>query len=113
MTEQFDTRIPAGELDPERPRPVETPWGSFSLFVVAGEIVCVQSFCPHMAAPLFAGTLHDGRVTCPWHYWCFDLRTGERVDQVEGGGRGALERCGVRSGPEGTIVLSRPTDRES
>src|SRR5205814_2097602 len=61
MSDVFDTGILPGELDPARPRPIETPWGSFSLFVAAGRsgarVRCVQSFCPHLGGPLFQGTV--------------------------------------------------------
>ena len=33
----------------------------------------------HFGEPLFQGTLSGATVTCPWHRWRFDLRTGERL----------------------------------
>lgn len=108
--EEFDTGLALAELDPERPRPVETPWGSFALYVVEGDVLASQSFCPHLEGPLFQGTRSGETITCPWHLWRFSLRTGERLDA--GGllsrGRDALLVCDVRVGPRGTLVLSRP-----
>lgn len=75
----FDTGLTPADLDPERPAPIETPWGSFFLVAVAGEVVAVESWCPHLLAPLFQGSFHGGRVTCPWHGWVFDLKNGACV----------------------------------
>ncbi len=33
--------------------------------------------CPHNGGPLAKGLVRDGVVTCPWHWYSFDLRTGE------------------------------------
>jgi nitrite reductase/ring-hydroxylating ferredoxin subunit len=90
---EYETGIAVGDLDPARPRPVDTPWGTMALFDLGGEIACVQAFCPHLEGPLFQGTVAAGQVTCPWHFWRFDLRTGARTDWLHtpmGGGA----RCG-------------------
>jgi nitrite reductase (NADH) small subunit len=33
--------------------------------------------CPHNGGPLANGVIRNGTVSCPWHWYCFDLRTGE------------------------------------
>jgi nitrite reductase (NADH) small subunit/3-phenylpropionate/trans-cinnamate dioxygenase ferredoxin subunit len=108
--EEFDTGLALADLDPERPLPVETPWGSIALYVVGGEVLASQSFCPHLEGPLFQGTRSGETITCPWHLWRFSLRSGERLDA--GGllsrGRDALLVCDVRVGDRGTLVLARP-----
>ena len=114
MSDVFDTGILPSELDPARPRPIETPWGSFSLFVAAGRsgarVRCVQSFCPHLGGPLFQGTVAGEIVMCPWHQWCFDLETGRRVDLAGQlfPGRVALAVCAVSLSPRRTIQLATP-----
>jgi len=105
----FDTGIAPSALDPERPRFVDTPWGAMALYSVGGEVYCVQAFCPHLEGPLFQGTVAGTRVTCPWHAWTFDLRTGERVAThpwLPHRGRDRLRRCAVGLGAGGTIVLA-------
>jgi nitrite reductase/ring-hydroxylating ferredoxin subunit len=47
---------------------------------VAGEIVAHTTVCPHLGGPLDAGTVEEGRITCPWHGYRFDLRTGANLD---------------------------------
>ncbi len=109
----FDTGIAVRDLDPARPRPIDTPWGSFALFLVEGRVLCAQSFCPHLGGPLFQGTLWGSRVTCPWHAWSFSLESGQRVDlagRILGRGD-PLATCPVEVSEAGTIVLRRPDRR--
>jgi uncharacterized membrane protein/nitrite reductase/ring-hydroxylating ferredoxin subunit len=44
---------------------------------VDGEVHAFQEFCSHRFGPLSEGELRAGRVQCPWHGSCFDLRTGK------------------------------------
>ena len=106
----YDTDLRPSDLDPERPIPLETPWGSISLYVVAKQVLAAQSFCPHLEGPLFQGTLSGDTITCPWHQWRFSLVTGERVDLPGrlGAHRTRILRCDVDLGPRGTFVLSNP-----
>jgi len=105
----FDTGLRESDLDPQRPAPIETPWGSYALYVVGGQVRAVQSFCPHLDGPLFQGTLSGETITCPWHQWCFSLVSGERQDAGAQlyGGKPRLRMCTVTSSPSGTLVLAR------
>jgi nitrite reductase/ring-hydroxylating ferredoxin subunit len=108
MTQEFDTELLPEELDPERPQPFDTPWGSFTLYLVGGEWRAWQSFCPHMQAPLFGGTRSNDSITCPWHLWRYSLETGEFLDAPEDdetSERGCMAKAGVRTSASGTLVL--------
>ena len=50
-----------------------------ALYNVDGEYFCTDNSCPHRDGPLGEGDLEDGIVTCPWHAWQFDVRTGEAL----------------------------------
>lgn len=108
--ERFDTGLRRADLDPERPAPIDTPWGSFALYVVGGRVHAVQSFCPHLDGPLFQGTQCGDTITCPWHQWRFSLVSGARLDQTAllHGGKPRLRVCSVAESASGTLVLSRP-----
>ena len=110
MQERFDTGLARSELDPERPRLVETPWGAMALFVEGGTVHCLQAFCPHLEGPLFQGSVSRGAVTCPWHYWRYELRTGQRVGPlgIPMPGFERLKRCEVEFGEAERIVLRAP-----
>jgi nitrite reductase (NADH) small subunit len=43
---------------------------------VGGQFYAVNAVCPHMGGPLASGRLDGCVITCPWHGWTFDVRTG-------------------------------------
>lgn len=47
-----------------------------ALFNVQGKIYALDNACPHMGGPLGEGELEGCVVTCPWHGWQFDVKTG-------------------------------------
>ncbi|MEQ9143397.1 MAG: Rieske 2Fe-2S domain-containing protein [Parvibaculaceae bacterium] len=88
----LDARAAAGDLDhidlgpiatlPERlPQTVEFSGRTVNLVAVDGEIRAYHAECPHMLAPLAEVPPDaDGCVTCPWHGYRFDIRTGCSAD---------------------------------
>lgn len=48
-----------------------------ALFNVDGEFHALDGVCPHQGGPLGKGKLVGCIVTCPWHGWQFDVRTGQ------------------------------------
>jgi nitrite reductase/ring-hydroxylating ferredoxin subunit len=57
-------------------RIVEVGGTWLAIFRVGGAYYALDNACPHMAGPLGAGRLDGFVVTCPIHYWSFDVRTG-------------------------------------
>lgn len=49
----------------------------YAVFTVDGATVVTDGVCPHKGGPLAEGTVRDGSVVCPWHWYAFDLATGE------------------------------------
>jgi len=45
-----------------------------------GEFSAIGAKCTHFGAPLVKGSLRNGRVRCPWHGACFDVKTGDIED---------------------------------
>ena len=68
----------------------DIPVGKGAAFEVNGRVVAVfnddgtyramDDMCPHMGASLSTGFLEASEVTCPWHAWRFDTRTGAWCD---------------------------------
>src|SRR5262247_2946244 len=51
-----------------------------ALFAAGDAILACNNRCPHEGYPLREGTLDGGCVlTCNWHGWKFDLRTGDNL----------------------------------
>ena len=48
-----------------------------ALFNVGGEVYCLDNTCLHRGGPLGEGYLEGEVVTCPWHNWQYNVRTGE------------------------------------
>jgi len=44
---------------------------------IEGALFALDGVCPHQGGPLGQGRLTGGILTCPWHGWQFDIRTGE------------------------------------
>lgn len=50
------------------------------LFNSSGEIYALENICPHMGGPLGEGEFDNCLVTCPWHGWQFNVKTGECIN---------------------------------
>jgi nitrite reductase (NADH) small subunit len=47
-----------------------------AIFNVGGALQAFENACPHQGGPIGEGIVENATVTCPWHAWCFDLRSG-------------------------------------
>lgn len=54
--------------------------GKVLLVKQKGIFSAVGPKCTHYGAPLNTGVLGDGRIRCPWHGACFNLKTGDIED---------------------------------
>jgi 3-phenylpropionate/trans-cinnamate dioxygenase ferredoxin component len=69
----------AAELPPGTARCAPAGEGDVAVFNVDGELLAVEARCLHRGGPLADGIVRDGIVTCPRHWWRYDLHTGERL----------------------------------
>ncbi len=65
------------ELRAKRRLAVEIAGQDVAVFLVGDTIVATNGRCPHEGGPLGEGDLEGPTLTCPWHGWSYDLRTGE------------------------------------
>ncbi|MEZ5559496.1 MAG: Rieske (2Fe-2S) protein [Pseudomonadales bacterium] len=68
---------PRDQLD--LPRAVVLGGRDFVVAESAGMLVVFPAQCPHQLGPLSATGLDDGVLTCPWHGYRFDVRTGANL----------------------------------
>ena len=82
-----------GEIPPGGRKIVEAAGRSIGVFNVGGEFFALRNRCPHQGGPLcegllwglleasepgeFAFTRRGEILTCGWHGWEFDIRTGQ------------------------------------
>mgnify|MGYP000742988135 FL=1 len=50
------------------------------LFNIDGEFIAMDNKCPHRGGSLGDGEIEGDIVTCPWHGWQFNCRTGKAVE---------------------------------
>lgn len=48
-----------------------------AVFNIEGAFFAIENSCPHQGGPLAGGWMEGPLVTCPWHGWCFDVRSGK------------------------------------
>ena len=70
------TAARTSELRPGEGKLVVVRDKPMALFNVDGQFYAINYVCPHMGGPLGEGKLNGFVVTCPWHGWTFDVRTG-------------------------------------
>ena len=73
----FVTVARADELAPGEVRRVQAGEEEIALARIGDEFYAVQGACLHLQGPLEDGRLEDHVLTCPWHGWQYDLRTGK------------------------------------
>jgi nitrite reductase (NADH) small subunit len=51
-----------------------------ALFNCDGTFYAIDDTCPHQGGPLGEGEVVGTVVTCPWHEWSYDVRSGVNTD---------------------------------
>lgn len=69
----------SAELPEGQGKVVQAGGKAIAIFNVGGTIYALDNTCLHRGGPLGEGMLEGGVVTCPWHMWEYDVRTGEKV----------------------------------
>jgi NAD(P)H-dependent nitrite reductase small subunit len=59
---------------------VEVGAKPIALFNCDGTFYAIDDTCPHQGGPLGEGELAGTIVTCPWHEWRYDVRSGVNTD---------------------------------
>jgi nitrite reductase (NADH) small subunit len=72
------TRLaPVSEVPLAAAREVVVEGRVIAVFNVGGTFYALDGVCPHQGGPLGRGMLEGCLVTCPWHGWQFDVRSGQ------------------------------------
>lgn len=67
------------DLPPGTSMEVEHDGTIFALFNLDGQVFAIDGICAHQGGPLAEGVRNGPIVTCPWHGWQFDVRTGQNT----------------------------------
>jgi nitrite reductase (NADH) small subunit len=74
---QFVAVARVEDVAPGASRAVRAGERDIALYNVEGTFYATQGHCLHLGGPLGEGRLDGCVVTCPWHGWQYDVRTGE------------------------------------
>jgi len=69
-----------GEVEAGQGRVVEAEGQTLALFNVDGVFYAMDNACAHRGGPLGEGDLDGTIVTCPWHAWRWDVKSGANVN---------------------------------
>lgn len=87
MTVSADTWQRLGRLDDMADgdmRELTLSTGKIVLLVkTEGALHAVCADCPHQDTPLAEGSLEGTMLTCPLHFWQWDIRSGEEIGLAE------------------------------
>jgi nitrite reductase/ring-hydroxylating ferredoxin subunit len=66
-----------GDVPPGTIREFQVDGKAVAVANVDGQIHAINGVCIHRGGPLGDGPLEGSVVTCPWHGWQYDVRTGK------------------------------------
>ena len=71
-----ESEIPVGEM-----KECKVNDESVLVYHLSDGFYATHNRCTHLFGPLQKGKIVDGgKIQCPWHHSCFDIRTGEVVE---------------------------------
>ena len=50
-----------------------------AIFRSSGELFAMDGMCMHQGGPIARGKVEGGCVTCPWHGWQYELKSGNNA----------------------------------
>jgi nitrite reductase/ring-hydroxylating ferredoxin subunit len=74
---EFVTVARVDDIPPGSVESVRAGDEDIALAHVDGDFYATQAKCLHLEGPLGDGVLEGTVLTCPWHGWQYDCRTGE------------------------------------
>jgi len=70
----------AGDVAPGTGVVAEVKGQSVAVFNVDGTYYVIDNTCVHRGGPLGEGELEGDTVTCPWHGWQYDVKSGKSIN---------------------------------
>lgn len=74
---EFVKAAKVAELRTGEARVVECAGRTLALCRVEGGFFALDNTCLHRGGPIGEGFIDGTTITCPWHGWQYDVRTGE------------------------------------
>lgn len=64
------------QLNPGEAKVIEVNGEAIALYNVDGNFYATTNTCLHRGGPLGEGMLEGEVITCPWHGWKYNVKTG-------------------------------------
>ena len=64
------------DIEEGKSQTVELSGKPIAIFKAQGNFYAIDNGCPHRGGPLGEGYLDGFELTCPWHAWVFNIKTG-------------------------------------
>jgi nitrite reductase/ring-hydroxylating ferredoxin subunit len=74
---QFRTVARVDDIPPGTVAAVHVDGQEIAVANVDGQFFATEGHCLHLHGPLGEGSLDGTVLSCPWHGWQYDVRTGE------------------------------------
>lgn len=55
---------------------------AIALFRLEDGYYAIENRCPHRGGSLGEGKINGNEVSCPWHQWKFDIKTGISTENI-------------------------------
>jgi nitrite reductase (NADH) small subunit len=93
------------DFSPGAGKMVDVSGRHVAIFRLGDEFYAIDNLCLHRGGPLCEGMIDDNAVvTCPWHGWSYEIKTGTMVQDPRVG----VSKHEVRI--DGDLVHVRLTD---
>jgi len=80
LATEFHKVASVRDLEPGKGVVVVVKGTRIALFNCEGAYYAIRNTCPHMGGDLGEGYLSGDVVTCPWHGWRFNVKTGRNPE---------------------------------
>ena len=67
------------EIEEGKGKVVEIDGKEIAVLNYKGKFFAISNACAHMQGPIGEGECNDGKVTCPWHGWEYELESGKNT----------------------------------
>ncbi len=103
MTNEFVSVGRVSDFTPGAGKMVDVSGRHVAIFRLGDDFYAIDNLCLHRGGPLCEGHIDNGVVTCPWHGWSYEIKTGTMVQDPKIG----VSRHEVRiDGDEVSVRLS-------
>lgn len=76
---EFESVGSVADFTPGRGKMVTVAGRHVAVFRLGDEFYALDNMCLHRGGPLCDGQIEGNVVTCPWHFWSYEIKTGTMV----------------------------------